>query len=67
MITVRYKAQNDSWYCSSKMLLESEPDEEVLAAFDRAIQIRPNQYRVWYFRGLALLQLQQNDEAITCN
>jgi tetratricopeptide (TPR) repeat protein len=64
MITVTYKPEDDIWYCPSEMLLESQQDEEVLAAFDRAIQVRPNQYRVWYFRGWILSKLQWYKEAI---
>jgi tetratricopeptide (TPR) repeat protein len=40
--------------------------EEAIASFDRAIQIRSDEYQAWYFRGWALLQLQRNDEASAC-
>jgi hypothetical protein len=51
MITVTYKAQEDILYCPSEMLLESQQDEEVLAAFDRAIQVRPNREHPNFARG----------------
>jgi tetratricopeptide (TPR) repeat protein len=64
MITVTYNPQDDIWSCPSKMLLESQPNEEVLAAFDQAIRVRPNQYQLWYFRGWILSKLGRYDEAI---
>jgi tetratricopeptide (TPR) repeat protein len=46
--------------------LQLERYEEAIASLERVIQIQPDEYQSWYFRGWALLQLQRNDEASAC-
>jgi superkiller protein 3 len=48
------------------VLWQLEQHEEAIASFDRAIQIRSDEYQAWYFRGWALVQLRRNDEASAC-
>jgi tetratricopeptide (TPR) repeat protein len=48
------------------VLLQLKRYEEAIASFDRAIQIRSDEYQAWYFRGWALVQLRRNDEASAC-
>ncbi|MBC6472924.1 MAG: tetratricopeptide repeat protein, partial [Hormoscilla sp. GM102CHS1] len=38
--------------------------DEVIASYDKAIEIEPDDHPAWYNRGYALLQLSRYDEAI---
>jgi superkiller protein 3 len=38
----------------------------MIAAYDRALQIKPNDYEAWNNRGNALFNLGRYEEAITC-
>lgn len=53
-----------NWLNYGNQLWRLEQYEEALAAFDRAIQIKPDFYQAWYSRGLVLLSLEKYSEAV---
>jgi tetratricopeptide (TPR) repeat protein len=48
------------------VLLQLERYEEAITSLERVIQIQPEDYQAWYFRGWALLQLRRKNEASAC-
>lgn len=51
------------WYKRGKLLTVLDRDEEAIASYDRAIQIKPD-YDTWHEKGLSLTRLQRYEEAI---
>ncbi|WP_293133786.1 tetratricopeptide repeat protein [Okeania sp. SIO3I5] len=39
-----------------------EQYEQAIAAFDKALEINPDYYQAWYFRGVALIKLRRFKE-----
>lgn len=51
------------WLNYGNQLWRVKRDEEAIAAFDKAIKLKPDLYQAWYARGLVLLSLSRDREA----
>jgi tetratricopeptide (TPR) repeat protein len=52
------------WYEKGNRLLESGQYDKAIASYDKAIQLKPDDYNTWFKRGLALGNLQRHEDAI---
>lgn len=54
----------ERWYEKGNALNQSKKYEKAIAAYDRAIKLKPNYYAAWHSRAAALNQLQRYPEAL---
>ncbi|MBD1923860.1 tetratricopeptide repeat protein [Microcoleus sp. FACHB-831] len=52
------------WYDKAQKLASSQKYEEAIAAYDKAIHLKPDYYEAWHARGWALYSLGRGEDAI---
>lgn len=60
----RVMQPHEVWCNRGSALINSQQHEKAFAAYEKAIQIKPDDYDAWYNRGLVLIRLRRNKEAL---
>ncbi len=60
------RKSHEVWYEKGKALMQAQKYEEAIAAFDKAIQNKPDYYEAWLEKGLIFDYLKKYEIAIVC-
>src|SRR5689334_24606337 len=58
--------QAKQYFLRGVSLLQNEQIDEALASFDKAIELQPNNFSAWHWKGVTLDVLGKPMEAIVC-
>lgn len=59
-----FRRKETKWYNRGNKLRNSQKYQEAIAAYERAIKIKPDYSEAWYGKSYSLYQLQRHEEAI---
>ena len=65
LVSIASEAQSTNvWFHKGSELMSSEKYNEAIKAYEKAIEINPQDSEAWYNKGIALNHLNKSDEAI---
>jgi tetratricopeptide (TPR) repeat protein len=64
-VQIKLTSENDDYFTQGNTSFSAGDYESAIAAYDKVLEIKPDDHEAWFKRGVALGHLSRNEEAIT--